>query len=44
MKKWIRPTGLPCMVLIDENMVLQTHALRGVEDAIDAVYQMLDSK
>jgi len=44
MKKWVRPTGLPCMILIDENMVLQKHSLRGVEDAIDAVYQMVDSK
>ena len=44
MKKWVRPTGLPCMVLIDENMVLRAHALRGIEDAIDAVYHMLDTK
>jgi len=32
------------MVLIDENMILQKHTLRGVEDAIDGVYEMLGSK
>lgn len=44
MKTWIRPTGLPCMVLLDENMILQVHTLRGIEDAIDGVYEMLGSK
>ena len=39
MKKWIRPTGLPCMVLVDENMLLQVHALRGIEDALDGLYE-----
>ena len=42
MKKWIRPTGLPCMVVVDEDMILKQHAFRGVEDAIDALYEMLD--
>ena len=41
-KKWVRPTGLPCMLLIDENMILQVHTLRGIEDAIDGLYQILD--
>tara|TARA_Y100001970_G_scaffold290809_1_gene425829 strand:- start:840 stop:1592 length:753 start_codon:yes stop_codon:yes gene_type:complete len=44
MKKWIRPTGLPCMVLIDENMILQVHTLRGIEDALDGLYHIFDSK
>ena len=35
MKKWIRPTGYPCLVLVDENMDLKVHTLRGIEDAID---------
>ena len=42
MKKWIRPTGLPCMVLVDENMLLQVHALRGIEDALDGLYERLN--
>lgn len=42
MKKWIRPTGFPCLILVDEDMVLQAHALRGIETAIDELYLMLD--
>ena len=42
MKKWIRPTGLPCMIVVDEDMILRKHAFRGIEDAIDAVYDILD--
>ena len=41
MKKWIRPTGYPCLVLVDENMNLKVHALRGIEDAIDGAYKFL---
>ena len=41
MKQWIRPTGYPCVVLVDENMNLQVHTLRGIEDAIDEVYKIL---
>ena len=41
MKKWIRPTGYPCLVLVDENMDLKVHALRGIEDAIDGAYKIL---
>ena len=41
MKKWIRPTGYPCVVLVDENMDLQVHTLRGIGDAIDEVYKIL---
>ena len=44
MKTWVRPTGMPCMLLIDEDMILQVHALRGIEDALDGVYEVLDSK
>ena len=44
MKTWIRPTGMPCMILIDEDMRVQVHALRGIEDALDAVYEVLDLK
>ena len=44
MKTWVRPTGYPCMLLIDENMILQVHTLRGIEDAIDGLYQTLDIK
>ena len=41
MKGWIRPTGYPCLVLLDENMDLQVHSLRGIEDALDEVYEIL---
>ena len=44
MKKWIRPTGYPCVILVDENMDLQVHTLRGIEDAIDEVYKILGKK
>ena len=42
MKTWIRPTGMPCLILIDENMNLQIHTLRGIGDAINEVYNILD--
>ena len=42
MKKWVRPTGLPCLILVDEDMVLKAHALRGIEIAIDELYIMLE--
>ena len=42
MKKWIRPTGYPCLILVDENMDLKVHTLRGIEDAIDGVNEILD--
>ena len=41
MKKWIRPTGYPCLILVDQNMDLKIHALRGIEDAIDETYRIL---
>jgi hypothetical protein len=41
MKKWIRPTGYPCVILVDENMDLQVHTLRGIEGATDEVYKIL---
>ena len=41
MKKWIRPTGYPCVILVDEKMDLQVHTLRGIEDAVDEVYKIL---
>lgn len=41
-KTWVRPTGFPCMLLIDQNMRLQVHTLRGIEDAIDGLYRILD--
>jgi hypothetical protein len=44
MKTWVRPTGLPCMLLVDDKMTLQVHTLRGIEDALDGLYQILDSK
>ncbi len=44
MKTWVRPTAYPCLIFVDENMNLQVHSLRGVEDAIDAVYDRLESK
>jgi len=44
MKKWIRPTGYPCVVLVDENMDLQVHTLRGIEEATDEVYKILGKK
>ena len=44
MKTWIRPTAYPCLILVDENMDLQVHTLRGVEDAIDGVYSILGQK
>jgi len=44
MKTWVRPTGMPCMLLIDEEMKLQVHTLRGIEEALDGVFQVLDSK
>ena len=42
MKTWVRPTGYPCLILIDENMNLQIHTLRGIGDAINEVYNILD--
>ena len=42
MKTWVRPTGLPCVVLVDENMILQAHTLRGIEPAIEELYNSLD--
>ena len=44
MKTWVRPTAYPCLILIDENMDMQVHALRGVEDAIYEVYNRLEEK
>ena len=44
MKTWVRPTAYPCLIFVDENMNLQVHTLRGVEDAIDAVYDRLESE
>ena len=44
MKTWIRPTGMPCLILIDENMQLIVHSLRGVEDAINGTYNLLGTK
>jgi hypothetical protein len=42
MKTWVRPTGLPCMLLIDDKMTLQVHTLRGIEDALDRLYDILN--
>jgi len=41
MKKWIRPTGYPCLILVDQSMDLKIHALRGIEDSIDETYRIL---
>ena len=43
LKTWVRPTGLPAVILVDENMVLQQHSLRGLEEALDALYAYIDS-
>ena len=42
MKKWIRPSGMPCMILADEKMILKARNLRGIESSIDELYRMLD--
>ena len=38
MKQWIRPTGYPCLILLEENMRVKIHALRGVEEAFDGLF------
>ena len=44
MKKWLRPTGMPCLVLVDQNMVMLRHSFRGIEDASDMLYKLIDQK
>ena len=42
MKTWIRPTGMPCLILADENMVMKKHSFRGIGDAVDMLYEIID--
>ena len=41
MKTWIRPEGMPCMILVDEKMVIKARDIRGIEYSIDGLYRML---
>lgn len=41
MKKWIRPEGMPCMVLVDEKMVIKARDIRGIEYSVDGLYRIL---
>jgi len=33
---WIRPTGIPNVNLLDENMIITLYSDRGLDDAFDA--------
>ena len=44
MKTWVRPTGYPSIILIDEDMNLLVHTLRGIEDAFYGLYKLLGIK
>ena len=44
MKTWVRPTGYPSIILVDEDMNLLVHTLRGVEDAFYGLYNLLGIK
>ena len=37
LKQWVRPTGMPTIVVLNENMELVVHSTRGLEEAFDYI-------
>ena len=37
LKQWVRPTGMPTIVLLNEKMELIVHSTRGIEDAFNFI-------
>tara|TARA_B100001094_G_scaffold329161_1_gene391280 strand:- start:129 stop:734 length:606 start_codon:yes stop_codon:yes gene_type:complete len=42
--KWIKPTGLPAVLLIDENMKINTFSSRGLNKAFDKIVQIFNDE
>ena len=42
MKNWVRPTGYPCVILLDQNMKVIVHSFRGMEEAFDGLLKYYD--